>query len=69
MLKIQQIFPNPYRGLRYDVFHSLESQNAGLADAKKDLKNKRSKGNFVRENLKSKHRYSKSNWVLSYFDV
>ena len=57
LLKIQQIFQKHYRKLLYIVFHNLESQNAGLADVKKDLNYKRSKGNFVRENLKNKHRY------------
>ena len=57
MLKIQQIFPKLYRGILYVVFHNLESQNAGLVDFKKDLNLKRSKGNFVRKNLKNKHRY------------
>ena len=33
-------------------FQNLESQNAGLADDKKDLNFKKSKGNFVREKLK-----------------
>ena len=38
-------------------FHNLEPQNAGLVDVKRDLQLKRSKGIFVRENLKNKHRY------------
>ena len=33
-------------------FHNLEHQNAGLFDVKRDLHLKRSKGIFVRENLK-----------------
>ena len=32
-------------------------QNAGLVDVQKNLSLKRSKGNFVRKNLKNKHRY------------
>ena len=52
MLKIQQIFPKLYRCLLYVVFHKLKFQNAGLVDVKKDLNSKRSKGIFVRENLK-----------------
>ena len=52
MLKIQQIFPKLYRYLPYVVFHNLEPQNAGLVDVEKDLNLKRSKGIFVRENLK-----------------
>ena len=55
MLKVQQIFPKLYRCLLYVVFHNLESQNAGLVDVKRDLHQKRSKGIFVRENLKNKH--------------
>ena len=57
MLKIQQIFPKRYRCLLHAVFHNLEPQNAGLVDVKKDLDLKKSKGIFVRENLKNKHRY------------
>ena len=57
MLKIQQIFPKLYRCLLYVVFHNLKPQNAGLVDVKKDLNSKRSKGIFVRENLKNKHSY------------
>ena len=53
MLKIQQIFPKLIRCLLYVVFHNLKPQNAGLVDVKKDLNSKRSKGIFVRENLKS----------------
>ena len=56
-LKIQQIFPKLYRCLLYVVFHNLKPQNAGLVDVKKDLNSKRSKGIFVRENLKNKHSY------------
>ena len=56
-LKIQQIFPKLYRCLLYAVFHNLKPQNAGLVDVKKDLNSKRSKGIFVRENLKNKHSY------------
>ena len=52
MLKIQQIFPKLYRRLLYVVFHNLKPQNAGLVDVKEDLNSKRSKGIFVRENLK-----------------
>ena len=52
MLKIQQIFPKLYRCLFYVVFHNLKPQNAGLVDVKKDLNSNRSKGIFVRENLK-----------------
>ena len=33
-------------------FYNLEPQNAGLVDVKKDFNLKRSKGIFVRENLK-----------------
>ena len=55
MLKIQQIFPKLYSCLLYVVFHNLKPQNAGLVDVKKDLNSKRSKGIFVRENLKNKH--------------
>ena len=57
MLKIQQIFPKLYRCLLYVVFHNLKPQNAGLVDVKKDLNSNRSKGIFVRENLKNKHSY------------
>ena len=57
MLKIQQIFPKLYRCLLYVVFHNLKPQNAGLVDVKKDLYSKRSKGIFVRENLKNKFSY------------
>ena len=57
MLKIQQFFPKLYRCLLYVVFHNLKPQNAGLVDVKKDLNSKRSKGIFVRENLKNKHSY------------
>ena len=57
MLKIQQIFPKLYRCLLYVVFHNLKPQNAGLVDVKKDLNSERSKGIFVRENLKIKHSY------------
>ena len=57
MLKIQQTYLKLYKRLLYVVFHSLEPQNAGLVDVKKDLNLKRSKGIFVRENLKNKHRY------------
>ena len=57
MLKIQQIFPKLYRCLLFVVFHNLKPQNAGLVDVKKDLNSKRSKGIFVRENLKNKHSY------------
>ena len=61
MLKIQQIFPKLYRCLLYVVFHNLKPQNAGLVDVKKDLNSKRSKGIFVRENLKNKHSYKNIN--------
>ena len=61
MLKIQQIFPKFYRCLLYFVFHNLKPQNAGLVDVKKDLNSKRSKGIFVRENLKNKHRIKNIN--------
>ena len=54
MLKIQQIFPTLYRCLLHVVFHNLKPQNAGIV--KKDLNLKRSKGIFVCENLKNKHR-------------
>ena len=54
MLKIQQIFPKLYRCLLYVVFHNLKPQNAGLVDVEKDLNSKRSKGIFVRENLKNR---------------
>ena len=37
-------------------FHNLEPQNARLVGVKKNLNNKRSKGIFVREILKSRHR-------------
>ena len=57
MLKIQQIFPKLYRCLLYVVFHNLKPQNAGLVDVKKDLNSKRSKGIFMRGNLKNKHSY------------
>ena len=58
MLKIQQIFPKLYRCFFYVVFQNLKLQNAGLVDVKKELNfKKRSKGIFVRENLKNKHRY------------
>ena len=57
MLKIQQIFPKLYRCHLCVVFHNLKPQNAGLVDVKKDLNSKRSKGIFVRENLKNKHSY------------
>ena len=56
MLKIQQIFPKVYRCFLYAVFHNLEPKNAGLVDVKKDLNLKRSKGIFVRENLKNEQR-------------
>ena len=59
MLKIQQIFPKLYRCLLYVVFQNLKPQNAGLVDVKKDLNSKRSKGIFVRENLRNKHSYQK----------
>ena len=55
MLKIQQIFPELYRCLLHVVFHMSKPQNAGLVDVKKDLNSKRSKGFFVRKNLKNKH--------------
>ena len=57
MLKIQQTFPKLYRCLLYVVLNNLEPQNAGLLDVKKGLNKKISKGTFVRENLKNKHRY------------
>ena len=57
MLKIQQIFPKLYRCLLYVVFHNLKHQNAGLVNVQKDLNSKRSKGFFVRKNLKNKHSY------------
>ena len=57
MLKIQQIFPKLYSCLLYVVFHNLKPQKAGLVDVKKDLNSKRSKGIFVRENLKNEHSY------------
>ena len=38
-------------------FHNLKPQNAGLVDVKKDLNSKRSKGIFVRKNLKNKQSY------------
>ena len=44
--------PKLYRCLLYVVFHNLKPQNAGLVSVKKDLNSKRSKGIFVRENLK-----------------
>ena len=37
MLKIQQIFLKLYSCLLYIVFHSLEPQNAGLVDVKRDF--------------------------------
>ena len=37
MLKIQHTFPKLYRYRLYVGFHNVESQNAGLADIKKDL--------------------------------
>ena len=63
MLKIQQIFPKLYRCLLYVVFHNWKPQNAGLVDVKKDLNSKRSKGIFVRENLKNELSYEKYKWV------
>ena len=58
MLKIQQIFPKFSEAFfKFFFFHNLESQIAGFVDIKKDLIEKRSKGNFVLENLKNKHRY------------
>ena len=39
------------------VFHNLELQKSGLVDVKRNLQFKRSKGIFVRENLKNKHLY------------
>ena len=39
------------------LFHNLKPQNARLDDVKKDLNSNRSKGIFVRENLKNKHSY------------
>ena len=57
MLKIQQIFPKLYRCLLCVVFHNLEHQNAELVNVKRDLHEKRSKGIFVRKNLKNKHCY------------
>ena len=57
MLKIQPIFPKRYGCIFYVVFHNLEPQIAGLVDVKKYFNYKRSKGIFVRENLKNKHRY------------
>ena len=60
MLKIQQIFLKLYRFLLYVVIHNLESINAGLVDVKKALNLKRrSKGIFVRENLKKKKKKKK----------
>ena len=38
-------------------FHNLVPQYAGLVDVKNDINKKRSKGIFVRENLKDKHHY------------
>ena len=52
MLKMRQIFPKLYSCLLYLVFHNLEPQNAGFVDVKRDLHLKRSKGLFVRKNLK-----------------
>ena len=49
--------PKTLQVLLYVVFHNLKPQNAGLVDVKKDLNSKRSKGIFVRENLKNKHSY------------
>ena len=46
MLKIQHIFPKLYRCRLYVVFHNLESQNAELVYVKKDLHQKKIKGNF-----------------------
>ena len=46
------MFPKLYRCLLYVVFHNLKPQNAGLVDVRRDLHLKRSKGIFVRENLK-----------------
>ena len=37
--------------------HNLKHQNAGFVDVKMDLNSKRSKGIFVRENLKNKQSY------------
>ena len=52
MLQIQQIFQKLYKCLLYVIFHNLKPRNAGLIDVKKDLYSKRSKGIFVRKNLK-----------------
>ena len=57
ILEILQIFQKLYRCLLYVNFHNLEHQNAGLVDVKRDLHQQRSKGIFVRENIKNKHRY------------
>ena len=57
MLRIQQIFPKLHRCLLYVVFHNLEPENAWLADVKKDLNFKRSKGVLGLENLKNKYYY------------
>ena len=54
MLKIQHIFLKLYRCFLYVVFHNSEPKNV---DFKKNLNLKRSKGIFVRGNLKNKHRY------------
>ena len=58
-MKIQQIFQKLYRCLFYVVFHNSEPKIAGCVDVEKDLelKKERSKGFFVRENLKNKHCY------------
>ena len=50
-------------------YHNLEQQNAGLVDVQRDLHSKRSKGIFVRENLKNKHRYKKCNLAWKNFDA
>ena len=44
-------------GLRNNLSWEDMSQNAGLVDVKKDLREKSSKGIFMCENLKNEHRY------------
>ena len=38
-------------------FHNSEPQNAGFVNVKKDFNFIKSKGIFVRENLRNKHHY------------
>ena len=51
-------FPETLQVPSLCCFHNLEPQNAWLVDVKRDgFTLKKIKGNFVRKNLKNKHRY------------